>query len=116
METEPEGCRFNPPRRTAPATTKATVKQPFSFDEVKMFYIYVIKSREGFRYTGMTEDLEKRLIEHNEKKLSFWTKRGTNWELIYKEEFETKSEALKREKWLKSGVGRDYLKRICSEL
>lgn len=77
-----------------------------------MYFVYIIKSTESFRYTGMTEDLEKRLFEHNEKKLSFWTKRGTNWELIYKEEFETKSEALKREKWLKNGVGRDYLKKF----
>lgn len=76
-----------------------------------MYFVYVVRSKEGFRYTGMTEDLEKRLIEHNEKKLSCWTKRGTIWELTYKEEFETKSEALKREKWLKSGVGRDYLKK-----
>jgi len=77
-----------------------------------MYLVYVIKSKEGFRYTGMTEDLEKRLIEHNEKKLSFWTKRGTDWKLLYKEELEIKSEALKREKWLKSGVGRDYLRSI----
>ncbi|MCK9212110.1 MAG: GIY-YIG nuclease family protein [Ignavibacteriaceae bacterium] len=63
----------------------------------------------------MTEDLEKKLIEHNEKKLSFWTKRGTEWKLVYKEEYPTKSEALKREKWLKSGVGREYLQNILSE-
>jgi len=34
------------------------------------------------------------------------------WELIYKEEFDNKTEALKREKWLKTGVGREYLKKI----
>jgi len=54
-----------------------------------MFYVYVIKSSDGFRYTGMTEDLAKRLTEHNEKKLSFWTKRGTEWKLLYKEEHAT---------------------------
>ncbi|MHB1688345.1 MAG: GIY-YIG nuclease family protein [Ignavibacteriaceae bacterium] len=78
----------------------------------KIFYAYVIQSQEGFLYTGMTEDLEKRLAEHNEKRLSFWTKRGNNWKLIYKEEFENKSEALRKEKWLKSGVGRECLKNI----
>ncbi|HMN50349.1 MAG TPA: GIY-YIG nuclease family protein [Ignavibacteriaceae bacterium] len=62
------------------------------------YYVYIVKSKEGFHYTGFTEDLEKRLIEHNEKDLSFWTKRGTNWKLIYTEEFENKTEALKREK------------------
>jgi len=75
-----------------------------------MYSVYVIKSEEGYRYTGMTEDLEQRLKEHNDKTLSFWTKRGTNWELIYVEEFTEKSEAIKREKWLKSGAGREYLK------
>jgi len=72
----------------------------------------VIKSSEGFRYTGMTEDLNKRLAEHNLHKLSFWTKRGSLWKLVYKEEFENKADALKREKWLKSGVGRDFLKSL----
>ncbi len=60
----------------------------------------------------MTEDLDLRLKQHNDKALSFWTKRGTNWKLIYKEEYESKTEALKREKWLKTGVGMDYLKRV----
>ncbi len=79
---------------------------------MKLYYVYVIESKEGFKYTGMTEDLEERLEQHNDRTLSFWTKRGTNWKLIYKEEFDNKTEALKREKWLKTGVGRDYLKKI----
>ncbi len=53
----------------------------------------------------MTEDLIFRLKQHNDKSLSFWTKRGTDWELVYTEEFESKTEALKRERWLKTGVG-----------
>ena len=73
------------------------------------FYVYVVKSKEGLKYTGMTEDLELRLKQHNNKTLSFWTKRGSGWELVYKEEFENKTDALKREKWLKNGVGREYL-------
>jgi putative endonuclease len=76
------------------------------------FYVYVIKSKEGFLYKGMTDNLERRLIEHNDKLLSFWTKRGTDWKLIYKEEYDNKTEALKREKWLKTGVGREYLIKI----
>ena len=74
------------------------------------YYVYIIKSSEGFRYTRCTEDLQRRLKEHNNKSVSFWTKRGADWKLIYKEEFENKSEALKREKWLKTGIGRDFLK------
>lgn len=76
------------------------------------YSVYIIQSQEGFRYTGMTEDLDKRIFEHNNKILSFWTKRGTNWKVIYHEKFDLKSNALKREKWLKSGVGRQYLKEV----
>ena len=76
------------------------------------YYVYIIRSKEGFIYKGMTDNLDRRLVEHNNKALSFWTKRGTEWELIYKEEFDNKTEALKREKWLKTGVGREYLKKI----
>lgn len=79
---------------------------------MKLYYVYVIESIEGFLYKGMTDNLEKRLVEHNNKELSFWTKRGTEWKLIYKEEFDNKTDALKRERWLKTGVGRDYLKMI----
>jgi len=80
-----------------------------------IYYVYLIKSKEGYKYTGFTEDLEKRLIEHNDIKLSFWTKRETNWKLIYKEEFKNKTEALKREKWLKTGIGREFLKKNIGE-
>ena len=79
------------------------------------YFVYVIKSKEGFIYKGMTDNLQRRLVEHNNKTLSFWTKRGTNWELIYKEEFDNKTEALKRERWLKTGVGREYLVRILNK-
>lgn len=80
-----------------------------------MFTVYVIQSCEGYKYTGMTEDIELRLKQHNEKLLSFWTKRGNDWKLVYKEEFASKTDALKREKWLKTGVGRDYLKNILTQ-
>lgn len=79
---------------------------------IMVYFVYVIKSKEGFVYKGMTEDLEKRLLEHNNKTLSFWTKRGTDWKLVYSEKFSEKSEALKREKWLKTGVGREFLAKI----
>lgn len=58
----------------------------------------------------MTEDLEKRLAEHNCKSLSLWTKRGNDWKLAYTEVFDSKADALKREKWLKTGVGREFLR------
>lgn len=77
-----------------------------------MFFVYIIKSEEGYKYTGLTSDIDLRLKQHNDKSLSFWTKRGTNWKLVYKEEFLVQSDARKREKWLKSGIGRDYIKSL----
>jgi putative endonuclease len=74
------------------------------------YFVYVIKSEEGYYYTGMTENVERRLSEHNTKTKPFWTKRGTNWEVIYLEEFEGREEAMKRERWMKSGHGKKLLK------
>ena len=73
-----------------------------------MSWIYVIKSKEGYRYIGSTTDLEKRIYQH-QNHLAGWTKRGTEWRLVYTEEYATYSEARKRENWLKTGKGRDYL-------
>ena len=74
-----------------------------------MPWVYIIKSKEDYIYVGSTTDLEKRLFQHNNK-LAGWTKRGNNWKLIYSEEFSTYSEARKKEKWFKTGIGRDFIK------
>ena len=76
------------------------------------YIVYIIKSKEGYTYTGVTEDIKRRLEEHNGKKLSFWTKRGSEWRVIYTEEYENISGAYKREKWFKTGVGREFIKKI----
>ena len=76
------------------------------------YVVYVIESKERYRYTGLTINIEERLKEHNNKSLSIWTKRGNDWKLVYSEKFQKKSEAYKREKWLKTGKGREYLKKL----
>ena len=79
-----------------------------------MNFVYVIISKEGYQYIGSTTDIEKRMYQHKNH-LAGWTKRGTEWRLVYKEEFKTYSEARKREIWMKTGVGREYLKKLLSE-
>ena len=74
------------------------------------YFVYVIKSEEGFHYTGMTEDL-MRIIEHNYKSCRFGRKEEQIGDNLF-EEFDNKTEALKREKWFKTGVGREFLERI----
>ena len=76
-----------------------------------MFTVFVIQSSEGYRYTGSTGDLDGRLRHHNDHD-STWTKRGTGWHVVYSEEFPTRGEAMRRERWLKSGRGREYLRRM----
>jgi len=78
-----------------------------------MFYVYVIKSETSDKtYIGQTSDLEKRLKQHNDPGNNFskYTKQNKGpWKLVYKEEVATRSEALRREKFLKSGKGRELL-------
>lgn len=73
------------------------------------FHTYILVSDEGYHYTGHAADLDVRLDRHR-KKTTHFTKKGTNWRVIYSKEFATRSEAMKHEKWLKSGVGREWLK------
>jgi putative endonuclease len=60
-------------------------------------------------YTGFTSNLAQRLLSHNELGKD-WTAKYRPWKLIFTKEFESKREALDYEKWLKSGVGRDFIK------
>jgi len=74
-----------------------------------MFYVNVLWSNKlQKRYTGFTADITKRLTEHNSGKSPF-TKSGLPWKLIYVEEYSIKTEAQRRELFLKSSVGRKYL-------
>jgi putative endonuclease len=77
-----------------------------------MYFVYALYSISFDRlYIGFTNDLSRRLNEHNSKKNKS-TKAYVPWKLIQREEFETRLEARKREKYLKSGIGREYLRRI----
>ena len=75
-----------------------------------MFYTYILKSeKDGKIYTGSTKDLRKRLMQHN-KGLSIYTKGRGPFVLIYYEGCLLESKARSRELYLKSGMGKRYLK------
>lgn len=75
------------------------------------YYTYVLKSmKDDQLYTGFTVDLRKRLIEHNEGKFTSWTKHRGPFELVYYEACKNKVDASSREKYLKTGMGKRYLK------
>ncbi len=76
-----------------------------------MFYIYILQSKKNKRlYTGSTNNLVRRLKEHNSGS-SKYTKLTKPFKLLYSEEFLTRSDAAKREKYLKSGIGREWIKK-----
>ncbi len=78
-----------------------------------MFYIYCLESAKYDEfYFGYTNDLKRRLKEHNQG-LNFSTKRYVPWKLIYYEACLNENDAKRREKYLKSSTGRRmFRKRI----
>ncbi|HOL21399.1 MAG TPA: GIY-YIG nuclease family protein [bacterium] len=76
-----------------------------------MYWVYVIKNKEGKIYIGQTKDLEKRLEYHN-RGWSRYTRGKGRWEVIIKEKYSSRTEAIKREKELKTGKGREYIKEV----
>lgn len=77
-----------------------------------MFYVYILQSinnPEHF-YTGYTEDLKKRLKDHNNG-CSIHTSKFKPWDLYYYSAFNTKEKAESFEKFLKSGNGRIFCKK-----
>lgn len=62
-----------------------------------MFTVYILRTNKNTLYVGQTNDLEKRLKLHRDKKGSKYLRMFKSFELIYKEEYKTRSEALKRE-------------------
>jgi putative endonuclease len=77
-----------------------------------MFTVYAIKSEVDKRiYVGFTNDVKRRIKEHNSGKTKS-TKGYRPWKLLYEECVESRKKARAREKYLKSGVGKEFLKNI----
>ena len=77
-----------------------------------MFYVYILKSLiNGRLYTGSTNNLERRLVEHNTGQ-SKYSRLTRPFELMHFEKYLTRSAAVKREIFLKTGKGREELKNI----
>lgn len=81
--------------------------------EIKMarwYFVYVLRSdKDKNLYTGYTNDLKKRVKEHNEGKVTS-TKNRVPLRLIYFEASYNKYDAIHREKYLKTTYGKRYLK------
>jgi putative endonuclease len=80
-----------------------------------MFSVYVIRSLStGKFYVGHTGDVERRLKEHNNG-LSHYTRHERPWELVWSEECQSSSEAMRREQEIKSRKSRSYIIKLVDE-
>lgn len=76
------------------------------------YFAYVLECDDGSLYKGFTQNLFERINRHLEGRGSEWTAKHIPVSLIYFEEFDTEKEALEREKYFKSGSGREYINEI----
>ena len=75
-----------------------------------MFYAYVLQSaKDGKWYTGSTSNLQKRFRNHNSNKVNYTKNRGP-FKLIYYEVCLCQDDIWPREKYLKTGMGKRYIK------
>lgn len=82
-----------------------------------MYSVYVlINLRTNRTYVGQTSDLNRRLKQHNNNSDSnpqrYTKKIPGSWKLVHKEEYSSRAKAMRREKFLKSGQGRQWLKNL----
>jgi putative endonuclease len=79
---------------------------------MSFYYVYVLENQNDKSfYIGMTSDLRRRIKEHLMGYGSRTTNLKKNWKLIYFEAYLNKKDAIGREKFLKGGSGRKYLKK-----
>ena len=77
-----------------------------------MFFTYILRCRDNTLYTGYTNNLNKRVEKHNSGKGAKYTKTRVPVELVFFKEFETKSEAMKFECFIKKLSRTEKLKLI----
>jgi putative endonuclease len=77
-----------------------------------MFFVYAIKSiRRNYIYVGLSNDVERRIFEHN-KGYNKTTKPYRPFKKLFMKVFDTRAEARKFEKYLKSGCGKELMRNI----
>lgn len=76
------------------------------------YFAYVLECEDGSLYKGFSKDLFSRIDRHLEGRGAEWTQKHKPVSLIHFEEFNTEKEAIEREKYFKSGSGREWLNEI----
>ena len=76
------------------------------------YFVYVLSSKTKlYNYTGLTNNIQRRLAEHNSG-YNRTTKPYRPFDIIHVEEYDNRLEARIREKYLKSGTGREWIKSL----
>ena len=76
------------------------------------YWVYVLRNETASRrYIGQTDNLGARLSRHNTGMVR-WTSAYRPWRLAYQEQYETRADAMRRERFLKSGKGREFLDEV----
>jgi putative endonuclease len=77
-----------------------------------MYHVYILYPQSHQKtYVGFTSDLEERLKSHNYYSKKGWTIRYRPWIVIYTEMYNDKKSAMAREKYFKTGAGRDFIQK-----
>jgi len=79
---------------------------------MKKYYVYIMSNRSKTLYTGMTNNLERRVAEHKTKSIEGFTKKYNITKLVYYEEFDAPLEAIAREKQIKGWLRRKKIELI----
>lgn len=83
---------------------------------IYMYYSYIlVNTNKSKTYCGHTNDLNKRILEHNNKLNKFTSKFGP-WEVKHFEKFDELVRAIKREKYFKSCAGRKFIKKLFNDI
>jgi putative endonuclease len=78
------------------------------------YFVYIVYNKENEKfYIGQTNNLERRVFEHNNKRTNYTAKYSGNWILVRKEVFGCRTEAIQRENFLKRQRNKDFYKKIC---
>ena len=80
-----------------------------------MYFVYILYSARVDRYyVGQTEDLALRMVSHLSG-ISRYTSIANDWKMVYSEQFETRSDAIKRENEIKRKKSKKYIQKIIAE-
>ncbi len=100
--------------RASMASRRSWVRIPSAppNDHRMCFYLYILQSQSTTHYyVGQTQDIDGRLAYHNSNYSKSLKNRGP-WQVVYREEYATRAEAMRRERQIKQWKDRDMIERL----